>query len=145
MGIHKDTDWVLIRYNLNKDFTEGVLISVYDNKEICDTLEDAVRDANANGVFDGDEKKVYGKTAIPYGMYVLTVTYSNRFKRDMVLVNDVPEFTGIRMHYGKTANNSEGCILVGEKMRDGMLKNIGMTDVLVDMVNEKGKVILQII
>ena len=34
--------------------------------DFCYTLEDTVRDLNMNGKFDGDEKKIYGKTAIPF-------------------------------------------------------------------------------
>jgi heme-degrading monooxygenase HmoA len=41
------------------------------------------------------------------------VNYSQRFERLMPLVCDVPGFTGIRIHPGNTAADTEGCILLG--------------------------------
>lgn len=83
-----------------------------DDKFFCYTLEDIVRDVNQNGKFDNGEKKIYGETAIPYGTYKVIVNISNRFKRLMPLVLDVPEFEGIRMHGGNTEADTLGCILV---------------------------------
>ena len=64
---------------------------------------------------DGDkpENKVYGKTAIPAERYKITVTFSDKFQKDMLYVNDVPDFTGIRIHSGNDAEDTLGCILVG--------------------------------
>jgi hypothetical protein len=133
-------EWVLIRMPRNNEYTEGVLFDKATNKRICDTLEDKVIDANASGKIDNGEVKVYGESAIPYGEYDIIVSYSPKFKKDMVEVLNVDSFTGIRMHYGRTALNSHGCPLVGEKEDDGVLSNIGMTDKLVKMLGkEKGK------
>ena len=49
---------VLKRIALRDTYTIGKLY--IDDKYICDTVEDKVRDINKNGVFDGNEKKVYG-------------------------------------------------------------------------------------
>lgn len=70
----------------------------------CWTCEDVVRPPGV---------KVLGETAIPAGRYRVTVTFSNRFQRLLPLVNDVPGFTGIRIHPGNTAADTEGCILPG--------------------------------
>lgn len=71
-----------------------------DNEFICYTIEDVVRD-----------KKVYGKTAIPSGIYKVVVTMSNRFKKMLPLLLNVPGYEGIRIHTGNTHANTEGCIL----------------------------------
>lgn len=94
-----------------------------DGKKFCDTLEDKVRDLNKNGVFDGDEKKVYGETAIPYGTYDVVVDYSPKFKRELPRLQNVRHFEGILIHRGNTAEDSAGCILVGENKVKGKVIN----------------------
>ena len=142
---------LLIRVKLYPSCTEGVLINKNNNEILFDTLEDVIRDINADGdLLDRGEGKVYGKTAIPYTKegeyYDLEATYSPKFKMDMVLVKNVPHFTGIRLHWGRTVNNTEGCILGGKKINIGVLDNIGFTKYMVDLLNEYGgKATLEII
>ena len=66
------------------------------------TLEDPVRDV-----------KIMHETAIPAGEYRVDISFSNRFKRDLPILLNVPGFTGIRIHPGNTAADTSGCILVG--------------------------------
>lgn len=111
----------LERRFLGESYTIGSLS--IDGKKFCDTLEDRVRDLNKNGVFDGDEKKVYGKTAIPYGTYDVVVDYSPKFKRELPRLQNVRHFEGILIHRGNTAEDSAGCILVGENKVKGKVIN----------------------
>ena len=69
----------LKRIALKPTYTIGKLY--IDDNYFCDTLEDTVRDLNKDGKFDNGEKKIKGKTAIPYGTYQIKWTYSPRFKK----------------------------------------------------------------
>lgn len=111
----------LKRIALKGTYTIGKLY--IDGEYFCDTLEDKVRDLNKNGVFDNGEKKIYGQTAIPYGTYNVKWTYSNKFKKYMPLIENVPSFAGIRIHAGNSSADTQGCILVGENKAVGKVLN----------------------
>lgn len=127
---------VLKRIALRDTYTIGKLY--IDDKYICDTVEDKVRDINKNGIFDNGEKKVYGQTAIPYGTYEVKWTYSNRFKKYMPEILNVPNFSGIRIHSGNTAADSLGCIIVGENKVVGKVLNSRATVNKLYPIIEKG-------
>jgi hypothetical protein len=101
---------------LRSEYTSTCTIGkMYINgKSFCYTLEDVVRDANKDGdLKDEGEAKVHGKTAIPSGKYKVIVDESNRFKKQMPKLLNVPGFEGIRIHAGNTDADTHGCILVG--------------------------------
>lgn len=88
--------------------TTGVL--TVDGVNECYCCEDVER-----------EVKIPGETAIPTGTYQVIVTFSNRFKRDLPLLVEVPNFAGVRIHPGNTAEDTAGCILPGRvKTPDGV-------------------------
>ncbi len=111
----------LIRNEAGVTYTMGKLL--VDGGYFCDTLEDVVRDKNHNGKFDGDEKKVYGQTAIPCGTYhvvfdTTTLSMGKKAKGGRIpLLMNVPSFSMIRIHQGNTVADTNGCILLGK--RDG--------------------------
>ena len=84
----------------------------------CFTVEDIVREMPNVSVAAW---KVKGETAIPQGSYRVIVTESNRFGRPLPLLVDVPFFSGIRLHPGNTAEDTEGCILPGSREENGMV------------------------
>lgn len=101
-------------YTIGKLSIDGVLF--------CDTLEDKNRDLNKDGdLKDKGETKVFGQTAIPFGTYEIIMNESQRFKRKMPLLLNVPSFAGIRIHSGSKAEHSHGCILVGKNTIKGGL------------------------
>lgn len=98
----------LKRIAFEETYTIGKLS--IDGIKFCDVLEDRVRP---------DGVKVYGETAIPQGTYRVIITYSDRFKRKLPLLLNVPMFKGIRIHAGNTAVDTHGCILVGVNSEKG--------------------------
>jgi len=73
-----------------------------DGKFECYTLEDKERDV-----------KIKSETAIAKGTYKVIINKSNRFKRLLPLLINVPNFEGVRIHSGNSNHDTEGCILVG--------------------------------
>lgn len=117
-----------------------------DDIYFCDTLEDKNRDINHNGKFDNEESKVYGETCIPFGEYKVEVTYSPKFKRELPILLDVPNFEGIRIHRGNYIKDTLGCILVGDINKDNNLINSTKTENnLVSILKKEKEITLEII
>ena len=81
----------------------------------CNTLEDEVREIAGQPVH---EWKIKGCTAIPVGVYRVTLESSPRFGPDTLTLLDVPGFQYIRVHAGNTASDTEGCLLLGLRTTD---------------------------
>ena len=113
-------------------YTEGIL--TIDGVFFCHTLEDTTRNLTL-------EKKIKDHTAIPEGTYSVEVSYSPRFKRLLPLLIDVPYFSGIRIHRGNTAEDTSGCILVGVKSGEGIIKDSSKKEILLTqkLIEEQGK------
>lgn len=100
----------LIRKHGTVGFTHGELR--INGVFFCNTLEDQQR-----------QVKIPGATAIPRGNYKVIINVSNRFKRRLPLLLNVPNFEGVRIHPGNTAKDTEGCILVGKYLAEGYVTN----------------------
>ena len=88
-----------------------------ENQYFCDTLEPTWRDYQ-NGAY-----KVKGRSAIPEGRYAVVISWSPKLKQWLPILLGVPKFSGIRIHAGNTAADTEGCILVGQNLKKGMVLN----------------------
>lgn len=126
----------LKRINKTEKYTEGIL---YINGErFCSTIEDTDRGlTNEMSIAEIQSKKVYGETAIPKGTYQITLdVVSPKFKDrswatfcegKLPRLLDVPGFEGVLIHVGNEASNSLGCLLVGQKTKDGWISNSTQT------------------
>lgn len=127
---------VLKRINNQDNYCEGKLY--IDGIYQCDVIEDVDRGlTNEMSVTEIQSKKVYGETAIPKGTYQITLdVVSPKFKDrswatfcegKLPRLLDVPGFEGVLIHTGNEASNSLGCLLVGQKTKDGWISNSTQT------------------
>lgn len=126
-------------YCIGKLYIDGVYV--------MDTLEDT--DRGLDDTMDVEEikkLKVYGKTAIPTGIYPVTITYSPKFKKNLPLLLNVKGYEGVRIHQGNTDKDTLGCILVGQNKQVGkVLNSRKMFDILYkELVKTKGRIIIDI-
>ena len=91
---------VVQRKESDQDSTIGTMS--INGEFFCYTLEDPVR-----------EVKIPNITAIPEGRYEVIINFSNRFQRQMPLLLNVPNYEGVRIHYGNYSKDTDGCILLG--------------------------------
>lgn len=104
-------DLLLKRQVLAGAFTLGVL--AFGGHQWY-SVEDAVRPLT-NCTQSTCTGKINGRTAIPSGTYEIRDTYSPRFHRNVLELIGVPGFQGIRIHPGNTAEDTEGCLILGFK------------------------------
>lgn len=103
-----------------------------DGKYFSDTLEDT--DRNLTNTMSKDEiakMKVYGKTAIPTGTYVVDMntvspkfgkrSWAQPYEGKVPRLQDVPGYEGVLIHPGNTADDTSGCILVGRNKVKGQV------------------------
>ena len=64
------------------------------------------------------KEKIKGETAIPAGTYEIAITFSNKLKKYLPLLMNVPNFEGVRIHPGNCPEDTEGCILLGQTKDD---------------------------
>ncbi len=93
------------KQDITRKFTKGKLF--INGTFETSTIEDEDRFLEDSGT------KEYGLTAIPRGKYNLKISYSNHFQRELISIQDVPNFEGVRIHSGNSSKDTAGCILVG--------------------------------
>lgn len=83
----------------------------------CYILEDVDRGLDSHMTLSEiAQKKIHGKTAIPIGRYEIALTFSGKFNRIMPLLLNVPGYSGVRIHWGNTDKDTEGCLLTGKSI-----------------------------
>lgn len=114
------------------DYTIGDLI--VNGKKFCDVLEDTDRGlTNTMTNSEIAKKKQYGKTAIPKGTYKVEMgvvspkfrsrQWAIRWGGKLPRVLNVPGFVGVLIHPLNTAEETLGCIGVGENKVKGKIIN----------------------
>ena len=122
----------LVRTYNNPNYTIGHLY--IDGKYFCDTVEDCDRGLdNSMTLKQIQNLKLKGITAIPSGIYKVVLNVQSprlskkaqyKFCKGYVprLLN-VKGFDGVLIHIGNKAEDSLGCILVGENKVKGQVIN----------------------
>jgi len=112
----------VLRFSSQKESTLGLLFDVSLNKRkfLCFTLEDEYR-----------TKKIYGQTRIPTGTYEVKLKkeggFHNRYKikfpdfhKGMLEITNVKGFDYILIHIGNNDDDTAGCLLVGDSLRQNI-------------------------
>lgn len=90
-----------------------------NGNHVCWTLEDQVREPVSPRMgLTADawvrKWKVQDETAIPRGEYSVIISESAHFGKKLPEILNVPGFSGVRIHSGNSAKDTEGCILLGQ-------------------------------
>jgi len=126
------------------DYTIGKMY--IDEKYFCDTLEDFDRGLRQDmPLSDIQRIKVMHRTAIPAGTYKVIVNMSPAKQRLLPRLLDVPGFDGILIHRGTTADDTSGCILVGENKAVGKVLNSTKYELeLLDLLKKEQDITIEI-
>lgn len=134
----------LKRIYKKEEYTIGKLY--IDNVYFCDVVEDKDRElTNKDPLCKITKTKVYGKTAIPTGEYTVVLSYSNKFKKTLPEIKNVPGWSGVRIHSGNTAADSLGCLILGEnKIKGGVINSRITVEKLMSKLRGQTKIKLAI-
>lgn len=114
-------------YTVGKLYIDGVYF--------CDTIEDKDRGLyQKQDIQELKKIKVPSKTAIPTGIYKISLNivspkystkkiYQEICKGKVPRLLNVPGYEGVLIHIGNTAEDSAGCILVGQNKVVGKVIN----------------------
>lgn len=113
-------------YTIGKLYIDGMYFS--------DTIEDKDRNLSQEMSKEYISKvKIYGETAIPIGTYKVNMnivsqkfkgkSWAKPYEGKVPRLEEVPGYSGVLIHPGNTADDSLGCILVGENKVKGQVVN----------------------
>jgi len=77
---------------------------------------DVFTDVSTSGILSTGEVSCFTlepARPIPEGAYRCSMYNSPRLMREVILLHDVPGYSMIEIHPGNSANDTEGCILLG--------------------------------
>jgi len=112
----------LVRHQKNDTSTVGDLY--IKDEFFCKVIEDKDRGLKQEMSLEEIKKlKVYGETAIPSGTYQIVLSFSNKFKKLLPELLDVPGYGGIRIHPGNSEKDSLGCLIVGDSYENKRVIN----------------------
>lgn len=108
-----------------------------ENQYFCDTLEDTDRGLTSDMTVEEILGiKINGKTAIPTGTYEVTLGIrsakfsSPKYKKQYEFCNsylprliNVKGYSGVLIHIGNSAKDTDGCLLVGQNKVKGQVIN----------------------
>ena len=137
------------------DYTIGKLY--IDGVYICDTLEDTDRELTQTMPLEElQDKKIYGKTAIPTGTYKVSMniispkfrnkSWAKQWNGKLPRLLNVPGYEGVLIHVGNKPEDSLGCILVGEnKVKGQVINSVNTFKRLMDVLsNAKSEIVITI-
>ena len=139
----------LKRIHKEENYTIGKLY--INDKWFCDTIEDKVRilPPKCKNTTSGSQchckEKIYAQTAIPPGIYKITMEYSPKFKRVLPFLHNVPHFTGILIHPGTDETSSAGCIIIGKnRVKGKVLESRVTSDTLNTILSQEKEITITI-
>ena len=114
MKVVVERKWPKSEYTIGRVYINGT--------QFCNSMEDTDRGLDQNmSVLRIKANKIFGKTAIPTGHYVVKMTYSPKYGRIMPEILNVKGYEGVRIHSGNTAEDTLGCILLGKNTKPGWI------------------------
>lgn len=114
------------------EYTIGDLF--INGEKFCETIEDTDRGLTSEmSSSEIAKRKVYGKTAIPTGVYPVQMnvvspkfksrSWAARWGGKLPRLQNVKGYEGALIHVGNVAQDTLGCVLVGENKVKGQVVN----------------------
>jgi len=127
----KTFEITIIRTEFGDDYTGGKML--VEGIPFCDTIEPTDRHLDSSmSLSEIKKRKVYGRTAIPYGRYEITLewsprlhgrAYAKKYGGKFPCFNAVPGWSGVLLHPFNRGTESQGCIAPGERWKAGTIIN----------------------